>query len=58
MTTPDHMVPVRVAYEVERTVYVYAQNDRQAASLARDTSNWVDEDDPHEKLDKITVKRR
>lgn len=42
----DDLYAVQVTYTVERTVYVHAGSDVAAAMLARDTDNWVDEDDP------------
>jgi hypothetical protein len=56
-TATTELRAVRVAYNVERTVYVYAATDREARQLARSTSNWADEDTPFENLDSIRVKR-
>ena len=56
--TPDLMA-VKVRYEVERTVYVYAFSPSEARQLARDPSDWADAgDDQHEDLATVRVLRK
>lgn len=54
---PSALVPVKVAYTIERTVYVYADSPAEARRNAKDTANWADEDEPNPLMDSIRVLR-
>jgi hypothetical protein len=42
--------PIEVEYDVQRVVYVEASTEAQARTLALDSTNWTDAEDPNELL--------
>jgi hypothetical protein len=47
--------PIDVEYDTRRTVYVTAETEAQARTLALDTTNWADAEEPDERMETLRL---